>query len=418
MKEHVLNATKNPLIAGSFFLFSGGMLANIFNFLFNLLMSRYLEVSEYGTLTSLISLITLLGIPAGAVTPTVVSIAGKYFAEANSTMLHAFYFKLFKPLLVAGIAIFVIFLIFSKQASDFFNINNSLLISVLMFSVVLSYITTLNSSFAQAKLAFRYLSFVNFSSSLFKVLLSFGLVMLGWGLYGALAGFLISLLLPLIFGVIYLRKVIFFNPHDVPHISYRNLVSVGVPSAITVFCLNALISNDILLVKYLFSPYETGQYAGLSLIGRVIFYISAPVGTVMFPVIISKLSRGEKYKSILYLSLGLVGLGSALITIFYYLLPEFAVLFFLKRAEYLHVSQYVGRFGIFITLYALLSLLSYYFLSIKNRMFSWVLLGGTALQAILIMIFHEDFSQIINSSIFVCFILLIFAFYFFHKTKN
>ncbi len=248
--------------------------------------------------------------------------------------------------------------------------------------------------------------------------MSFGLVMLGWGLYGALAGFLISLLLPLIFGIVYLRKVIFFNTNDAPHISYRNLISVGVPSAITVFCLNALISNDILLVKYLFSPFETGQYAGLSLIGRVIFYISAPVGTVMFPVIISKISKGEKYKSILYLSLGLVGLGSALITTFYYLFPEFTVLFFLKREEYLTVTQYVGRFGIFITLYALLSILSYYFLSIKNTSFSWVLLCGTVFQVILISLFHNDFNQIINSSIVICSFLLISAFYFFHKAKN
>jgi hypothetical protein len=42
MKKNLKLVLANPLFAGSFFLFSGGMLANVFNFLFTLLMSRNL----------------------------------------------------------------------------------------------------------------------------------------------------------------------------------------------------------------------------------------------------------------------------------------------------------------------------------------------------------------------------------------
>lgn len=418
MKVKTLNLLKNPLIAGSFFLFSGGMLANVFNFLFNLLMSRNLIVAEYGTLSSIISLITLLGIPAGAVTPLVVSIAGKYYVEGNNKLLHAFYFRLFRPLVISGAIIYVLFLIFSKQLGEFFNIGNIFLLSVVMLSVVLSYVTTLNNSFAQAKLSFRYLSFSSSASSFIKVSMSFFLVISGWGLTGALFGFLASLIFPLILGIIYLRKTIFFKSVDIPHISYRQLISVGIPSAVTVFSLNALISTDILLVKYLFNSFQTGQYAGLSLVGRVIFYISAPISTVMFPVVINRINKGGNYKNILYLSTLLVGSGSLFITVFYYLFPEFSIMFFLKRTEYLEMAQFIGRFGVFTTLYALLSLLAYYLLSIKQTLFSWILLVGSIVQAILILFFHNDFGQIINISTIVSLALLLLAFYFFHKAKN
>lgn len=401
MQKHIKNALKNPLFTGSFFLFSGGLLANFFNFLFNLLMSRNLMVEEYGLLTSIVSLITLLAIPAGAVTPTVVSAAGDYFANNNTSHLHAFYIKLFKPLAISGILLLVLFFIFSRQAEEFFNIQNPLLFFIAIICVLISYATTLNNSFAQANLAFRYLSFSNTVASFVKVGSAFILVIMGWGLYGAISGYVVSSLVLLIFGIYYLRNVIFYKSANIPSISYKELISFGIPSAVVIFCLNAFISNDILLVKHLFSAYQTGQYAGLSLVGRVIFYISAPISTVMFPILINRYASKKNYKGVLYLSILIVGAACLAITGFYALFPNFAILFFLKNKEYLAISQYLPLFGVFITLYSILSLFGYYFLSIKKTNFAWILLVGTVLQSVLIYLFHADFGQIIYSSIIV-----------------
>ncbi len=411
MKKHLNKALKNPLFAGSFFLFSGGLLANFFNFLFNLLMSRNLIVEEYGLLTSIVSLITLLSIPAGAVTPTVVSTAGEYFANKKNNFLHAFYIKLFRPLAISGVILMVLFFVFSKQAEAFFNIHNPLLFFIAIICVLISYMTTLNNSFAQASLAFRYLSFSNAIAAFVKVACAFLLVLMGWGLYGAIFGFVASTLVLFGFGIYYLRGIIFFKADAVPSISYKELISFGIPSAVIIFCLNALISNDILLVKHLFSAYETGQYAGLSLVGRVIFYISAPVSTVMFPILINRYASNQNYKGVLYLSIFIVGSFCLLITLFYSLFPEFAILFFLKNKEYLEISKYLPLFGIFITLYSVLSLFAYYFLSIKKTSFAWILLSGTITQAVLIYTFHADFGQIVLSSIAVAASLLLVSIY-------
>jgi O-antigen/teichoic acid export membrane protein len=235
--------------------------------------------------------------------------------------------------------------------------------------------------------------------------------MIGWRLSGALIGFLISTIFTLALSFFYLRKIIFFRSSALPQVSYRELIKIGIPSALTVFALNALISNDLLIMKMWFNDYQIGQYAGLSLVGRVIFYISAPITTVMFPVLMNKYTKGESYKHILYASCGLVGLASVFITTFYFVFPDFSIMFFLKRAEYLGVSSYIGVFGIFISLYSLVSLMSYYFLSIKKFVFSWVLFAGVLLQAILIFFFHNNFGQIVNSSIVTTAILLLVSIY-------
>ncbi len=407
MKSDIKNIFINPLVAGSFFLFLGGIIASFFNFLFNILMSRNLPVEDYGILISLISIVTLLAIPSGAITPTVVTVAGGYFTKNDRAHLHAFYLKLFKALVGIGIMLFLVFFLFSGILADFFKIENTILLSFAIAGVVLSYLLTLSNSFLQAKLAFRFLSFSNSVAAFLKVLLAFSLVLFGWGTLGALFGFLISLAITILLGVYYFRNFIFYKSKDLPKISYKDLLSYGVPSAIVIFSLNALVSSDILLVKHLFSSYQAGLYAGLSLVGRVVFFIGAPIGTVMFSVIVKRISNSQGYRLILFLSIAMVTTLSLSISIFYYLFPEFSIIFFLKKEEYLPVSVNLFRFSIFITLYSIVSLMAYYFLSIKKTAFSVVMLLAAMLQIVLIYTYHDNFDQVINISIMVCILILI-----------
>ena len=69
MKAKIVQFSQHPLISLSAVIFTGSLIASFFNFLFNLFMSRNLSVPEYGDLTSLISLITLAIMPAGALLP-------------------------------------------------------------------------------------------------------------------------------------------------------------------------------------------------------------------------------------------------------------------------------------------------------------------------------------------------------------
>lgn len=418
MKESIKKISDNPLIAGAFFLFSGGMLSNFFNFIFNLFMSRNLKVEEYGVLISLISIITLLSIPAGAFTPTILTVAGKYFAQNDYSRLHGFYFKMIKPLVVLGAVLLIIFLIFSRFIGDFFHISNPFLLTISAFAIFLVYITTLSNTLLQAKLAFRALSFTSTLSTIIKVAFGIALVSLGFGLGGAVAGLFLSFLLPVLIGAIFLWKVIFFRGEKSVAITYKELLSYGIPSACIVFSLNAFITIDILLVKHLFSDLQAGQYAGLSLVGRVIFYLTAPIGTVMFPIIINRINTNKDYRKILFASLGLVGGISTFISIFYYAFPQFTIQFFLKKSEYLVVSPHLGSFGLFITVYSLVSLLAYYYLSIRKTFILWAMLLASLLQTVLIYLFHDNFADIIHISIGILILLLFYLLYNFRKVSK
>jgi O-antigen/teichoic acid export membrane protein len=406
MKEKARQLIKHPLIYGTSVVMIGTLFANFFNFLFNLFMSRNLSVAEYGVLASIVALIAFPALAVGAISPMIVQFAGKYFATGELAMVRGLYLKVSKWLLIFAFSLCSLFLIFIPQISDFFHIENRgilLLTDVIIFIIVLSVI---NSALIQAKLAFAFQSFVSLGGALVKVIAGTILVLSGFAVGGAVFAFFLSFLVSYLLSFIQL-KFIFDKKSKPVHIDTKELFTYGIPSAVTLIAMTSFISTDIMLVKHFFSPTDAGIYAGLSLVGKVIFFLSAPIGTVMFPVIVQKYSRNENFTNTFKFSLLLVLLPSIALNIFYYLLPEFTILFFLKKTEYLAASSLLWLFGLVITLFSLLTIVTNFYLSIKKTNVFIPISIGAILQVILIYLYHQTFLQIITITFWITFLLVL-----------
>lgn len=420
MKKRITQLVKHPLISGSAILFIGSLMSSFINFVYNLFMSRNLTVSDYGILASIMSLVILATLPAGAVIPMVINFSGSYFAKEEYGKIKDLFFKVFKFTFLLGGLILLIMYVFQTKIGLFFNIKTNSFIVYAGFIVFIGFIGVVNNALLQARLSFKFITFSNLFSAIVKLILGILLVYIGFAVGGAIFAVMISFFIPYIISFIPLN---FIFKKDVVNskIEIKSLLSYGAPAALTTFCLTSLITTDILLVKHFFDPKSAGIYAGISLVGRVIFFFSAPIGTVMFPLIVQKHTKQEKYHDIFLLSIFLVFAASISIAAFYFIFPEFSIKFFLKKDEYLSAAPLIGIFGIFITIYSLASIFVTYFLSIKKtNVFVFVLLAAI-LQAFLIVIFHQSFIQIILISMFVAGLLLILLLLYYlrlqHKEK-
>lgn len=407
MKKKIKKIAANPLISGSVLIFSGGLIASFLNFLFNLFMSWNLSLADYGSLISVISLILLAVIPASAVVPTIVSTAGHFFAEDDNASLKSLYIKILKPIFFFGLIFFIFSSIFINQIGNYLHIQNLYVLFVMILSIVIGYIATVNTGFLQAKLSFNLISLSNIISSIIKLGVGVPLVFLGLGFLGGLNSFALSMLVPIFIGFYALRKILLIDHKKRTLVSYKQLFSYGIPSSIAIFSINAFITSDIILVKHFFSPDKAGLFAGLSLIGKVIFFLSAPISSTMFPIIIRKFNKKENYNQIFLLSLALVLVISLPILFFYFIFPEFTILFFLKNTHYLELMPFLVAYGMNILLYTLLSCVMYFFLSINKTKVCYLLAVGAILQFVLISIFHRNFTEVIASSITVLSLLLL-----------
>lgn len=412
MRQKAKKLIKHPLIFGSGILVIGGLIANSFNFLFNLFMSRSLSVSEYGVLASVMSLIVFPSLVSGAIYPVVVRFAGDYFAKKNFALLRGLYIQIMKLLLIIGVSVFFLFLVLTPMIGNFFHIEDKNILFMTDIIIFISLIGVINMAFLQAKLAFGFQVLVGLINGIIKLVCGVVFILLGYSVGGATMAMVIAGVGSYLFSFIPL-KFVFDRKIASPSISQKELFFYGFPSTMTLMGLTSFISVDIMLVKHFFDPHQAGLYAGLSLISRVIFYVSAPIGAVMFPVIVQKHSRNENFTNTFKLSLVLVFVPSILLTIFYALFPEFAILFFLKREEYLVISPYIAPFALFITLYGVLSIISNFYLSIKKTKIFIPIIIGALLQLILIYFFHSSFIQIIQISLGItsALVLLLLLYY-------
>ncbi|MFH1832990.1 MAG: oligosaccharide flippase family protein [Candidatus Levyibacteriota bacterium] len=413
MKKKIQLAFKHPIISGSIIIFLGATLASFFSFLFNLFMTRNLSVVDYGVLASLLSLTTFFGLVGGAFVPTIVNFAGGYFAKKEYNKAFGLFRKLSFFSFFLGFIIFINFLLFQKQIGSFFNIQEQSLIPLIGLMILLGYMSIVNTAFLQAKLAFSFLSFNSFMSGFLKLLFGIIFIFLGFRVAGALWANTLSGIIPYL--VTFLALKFLFSSKVDSAVEIKKVISYGAPAAVSLVSLSSFVTTDIILVKHFFTPELAGIYAGISLIARIIFFFSAPVGTVMFSLIVQKHTRKENYNGDFLLSLFLVLVPSLCLSLIYFIFPQF-ILSVSTKSEYVKGASMLGIFSIFSTLYALLYLFTNFYLSVKKTMIFLPLAFGAVAQAVLIWFFHSSFFQVILISIGITGLLVIALFLHYFKS--
>lgn len=406
MKERIKSTLRHPLISGSAVIFLGTNVGNIFNFLFNLYMLHNLTSIEYGTLVGLISIITLFSQVADAITPFIVNYAAIYFAVGELGKAKTLFFKATKLSTSVGLVLFLVLVLFTPTIGSFLKIQDPTLIILSAICVFSGYLGIVNRAFLQAKLSFAFLALIVFVGSFMKFTTAVFFVDMGFGVQGAFYAFIIAFIVPYLISFIPLRNLL--KPEQLrEHIELRKMMKFGFGSVIAVFAVTAFITTDILLVKHFFNPQSAGLYAGMTIVGKIIYFFSAPIGSVMFPLIVQKYAKKQNYHSDFRLALFLVGLPSLLLTSGYFLFPDLVIQFVMKREEYLAAAPYIGYVGIFFTFYSLITVMVNFFLSIQRTYVFIPVLAFSLLQAAGIWFFHASLYQVLFVSIVASGLLLL-----------
>jgi O-antigen/teichoic acid export membrane protein len=176
--------------------------------------------------------------------------------------------------------------------------------------------------------------------------------------------------------------------------------------AITYFIGQVILSNlDILLVKHFFASSEAGIYAGVALVGRVVFMLSWSVVSSMFPISARHAHRPGG-RSVLYTALALVGVVTSVFIAAVALAPEVVWTGLLGRqfllATSLSFSTLLTQYAVMTGVYSMAVVIMMYEISRRIGTAAWVQLGASLGLAIGIWIRHDSLSQVI----FVQFVIM------------
>jgi O-antigen/teichoic acid export membrane protein len=371
----------------------GSNLANFFAYIYHVVFGRIFEPSQYGELAAAFS---ITGMIASAL--TFLGLVIVKFVSATESMeekqkLLSWFLR--KGIILGGILCFL-FLLFTPQLSNFLHVQENLvyLIGPIIFVSLLS---LMFKSFLQGLIKFNENIITTNVEMIGKLLFGLLFVYIGFSVFGAMLGLLCSTILGVFLGKRFLKGYR-FTLKSSEAIDTKKVVSYSLPIFISSIATNSLLLMDLVLVKHFFPSSDAGIYASVATLGKIIFFGTAPVASVMFPIVSKKHAKGETYVKVFLLSLLLTFIIAVGVIALFLIIPELIV-HSVYGNKYTDAGGYLFYYGIFILLFTLASLILNFYLSIgKTKLISIVVLSALA-QIIGIWFYHDSLQSTITVSI-------------------
>ena len=404
-KEIFKSFSSSTLIRGSAVLMVGGLVANIGNYFFNLLAGRFLGPADYGVMAAVIALLYIVSVPSVTLGYVVAKFSSRFKAQNELDQLSFFFVGLSKVILGLGFLILLIFVLFSNPLSRFLKIESSVPVIFLGALLGVSLLGSLNTATLQGLLNFNFLALNGILAVAVKLVSGIGLILIGFAVNGALGGFLVGAFVSYLVSF-WSLKFLWKEERETVKIDWMEVLKYAAPVFASTLGLTLLYTGDVVLVKHFFSADQAGLYSALSLIARVILFVTGPVGLAMFPLISERRAKNEAYLGLFLTALLLVSLITVTAVVFYSLFPEFTIKLFFG-SQYLAAARYLGRFALFLSLYSLCNLFASFYLSIQATRVAFLPLLAGLLQTGLLWFYHGSFFQVLNISTGANLVLLI-----------
>lgn len=405
-----MNDPKKLVTSGSF-LFISTLVVNAGNYTINLLLGRWLGPSDFSEVSLLVTFMLMISFIALAFQLTAAKYIAIFESDINQQLSGAFIRWLRSKAFIVGSVLMVFVLIFSGFWQDFFQTSSYLPFIIVGLGLPVYLLMSVNRGVLQGLLNYKKLAF-NYQYEMWvRLFISIALVYAGYRIIGVAVGLTLSLVITWWFS-----RVFFQKPNQENSIDYKDITKFLL-IILAYECSQILINNsDIILVKHFYPPFEAGLYAALALVGRIVYFGTWTVVTMLFPIVIKLEKEGKSHSKFFFGGLGLVALMATAIVGFCYFFPDFMVSILFGK-NYLSIAPLLWQYAIATALFACSNVFVYYHLSLDHHQPVWITIIAGIAQIVLISMYHQDFQQVISVQILLMSVLF-FTMVCFHFFKR
>lgn len=390
MKLVALKALPDKFSSAHIFMLSS-LLVNAGNYLYNLILGRILGPVAFSDAALMITLLLIMSFLAMTFQLT----TAKFTVTLDQSMFSHFRKKMFRYAFLSGIIFSLLLTVFSKDLQQIFQTSSATMFAILGLGVPVYFLLSVNRGVFQGKQRFGALSLTYQSEMWSRLLITLGLLWLLEVDTSILVS--IGILCSLILGIFPLEKESISINKSSSKLNSSQKKAITIFLMITAFyeMTQIIINNsDILLVKHYFSQLESGLYASLALIGRVVYFVAWMFVMQLLPAVVQKQKNGESHKGELFKYVGWVVLLSGVIVISCAVFPKFIIIVMFGK-QYISMANLLWLYAIATSLFAISNIFCYYFLSLEKYL-PVVISGLMGLaQVVLIIFFHESLKQVV-----------------------
>ena len=285
--------------------FAATMILNLGGFAFHFIATRRIGVVDYGVLAALLSMVTLLTIPANLAAPVIARFAAEFGVLHDDRHVRRLVLDLVRFFGLLGLGYLVVSIVLARPAADFLRapIWPAPFVALIGGTLLLSGVLRAVAQGTQ--------DFVGFARScvadgVFKLAGVLIFTTVGLALFGGVLGFFCGAAA----GVVAISMTLFARYGGVSDCSirydWRRIAVSGLGSAAITLAGALIGSADIILVKHFFDADQAGIYSVAALGGKVLLFSVGFVPTVLLPQATERHVRGERTRYALAMCVGIL----------------------------------------------------------------------------------------------------------------
>lgn len=386
--------------------------ANVLNFVFNAVLGRSISFEQLG----IISFIGTLFYVCSVFYNSLSFIVNRQTAILDTTrQSEAFSNFVVKRLLLFNSLLFVLWILFSPFIAHAFHISNIVIVLIFAFILLLYPLNFIYRGYFQGKFFFYSCAFVIVFEPVVKLILAALFILRRNEDLTFLSLYISALITVVVTFALYLLR----RPAPARKIGKRftfptKLFTSAIASSLSSIPFLAL---DLILVKHYLAPQEAGQYALLTLVGKIIYFS----GSLLSIFIVSLVGRDEANKKNPLISFykilagSIVAGGSAYVALGIFG-PFIAPLLFGRKAFAL--VPYLNTYCLAMLLFTLGTSIISFHLAKKQYIFPISALAVSVLTVVGILLFHRDIREIVNTLLSISILSSLLLFVLHIKKRN
>lgn len=375
---------------------------NALNYGLNLILGRWLGPEGFAEASILATLVLILSFIGVAVQITSAKETASMF---DSSLIRDQFLQFFeKRSMILGCIISVILISASIWIADFLQMQSVSTLVIVFVGIPFYLGMSARRGFYQGKQQFLVFSMSFVIETLVRISVTLG------GLYFALIyapeyithvvafGFLSSFLACYLYTLIKHKIQLGELPklEKLPKALWIFIASIGVYELSQI-----LINNcDVILVKHYFDEYAAGIYASIALVGRMVYFGTWTIVTLLFPKVIEKEKKGESHTGLFYGSLGIV-VACGLIITSVCMWQGAWIMQVLFGDAYTSGADLLWFYALSTTIFAAANVFAYYYMSLDKYLPVAISLAAGIIQILGVSLFHVDLEQVIFVQIVV-----------------
>ncbi len=372
------------MVGGSIVMLMNTTVVSAINFVYNVVMARMLGPSRFGHVTASVTLLML----SSAVTLAFQMVCAKFVARnatpgAKVGVYRSLLGKAWMVSLALGGALFAA----RNPMAAFLHLPDPRALGLLALGIAAYVPLGVRRGAMQGLCSFRRLSASFITEALTRLGAASLLVAIGYGELGAVGAICLSVLAS--------YCVSGLGPELRVRSEHGHPASFGEGIQAIVFFVGQVIicNTDVLVVKHFFVPEVAGLYAAVALVGRLLYFSSWSVVSVMFPVSAAVHSKKEDPKVVLLPFLVVLGLAAAFILTLSFF-PHFVIHTIFGR-EFHQGEPLLALYAVATGLYSLSVVLMAYEMSRRIANTGWLQLMFSGGLVMAIGMFHSTLREVI-----------------------